>query len=146
MTLFFGGPHAANSFMDDYEIIPPAPPVPIPDPAQYLVEDEDTELMFIASIGFKLAPSGSSTITTSVPRTTDASGNTVSRSRYTEVQIDVELSAAGTIEVYWDAETTKKVYIITGRRQIMQVPNAATGISCVCPGAGTVTLTFGRVE
>lgn len=133
------------AWMDDTDIIPPPDPVPIPPPPQHLTEDED-ELMLIGSIGFKKTPSGAETVTINVPRTEDASNNTPTRSRYEVVQLDVELSAAGVVEAYWNAETTKKVYVITGRRQLMQVPNGATLLSIVCPGAGTITATFGRTE
>ena len=145
MTLHAGGPYAAMAWMDDYDIIPPPDPTPIPTPPQHLAEDED-DLMLIGSIGYKMVATGAETKTQTVPRTEDASANTVSRSRYDVAQIDVELSAAGVVEVYWNSETTKKVYIITGRRQLMQVPNGATLFSAIFPGAGTITLTFGRTE
>jgi len=145
MTLWSGGPINATAWMDDTDIIPPPDPVPIPDPPQHLAEDED-DLMLIGSIGYKMVAAGAETKTQSVPRTSDESANTPTRSRYEVVQVDVELSAAGVVEAYWNSETTKKVYIITGRRQLMQVPNGATLFSMIFPGAGTATLTFGRTE
>ena len=146
MTLYSGGPFLVDSFMADDDSIPPPDPVPVPPPTHSSHDDEEEKLMFVASVGFKSVAAVAETKTVSVQRTSDVSNNTPTRSRYAVAQVDVELSASGVVEAYWDTAPTAKVYIITGRKQQLAIPAAATLLSLVFPGAGTATTTFGRME
>lgn len=145
MTLFFGGPFTANSFMDEADIIPPPDPVPVTPPNPTFYNDED-ELMLIGTIGEKSVASGSETKTVTVPRTTDSSNNNASRRRFGVCQVDIELSASGVCELYWNADTSVKIYVLTGRRQLVAVPSNASTLNIIFPGAGTATTTFGITE
>jgi len=146
MPLYSGGPFLVDSFMADNDIIPPPDPVPVPAPTHSSHSDEEDTPMFVAVVGAKLVAAGAETKTSTVPRTTDSSLNTVARQRHSHVEIDVELSASGVVEMYWDTAPTSKVYILTGRKQQAAIPAGATEVAVVFPGAGTATVAFGRVE
>lgn len=146
MTLYSGGPFLVDSFMADEDTIPPPTPVPVPPPTHSSYDDEDVELMLIGTIGSKSVAAGAETKTVTVPRTTDASNNNAARRRFGVCQIDVTLDAAGVVEAYWNDNTAQKVYILTGRRQLMIVPADASTLNLIFPGAGTATTTFGITD
>ena len=132
--------------MDELDIIPPPDPVLPPTPNPIFYNDDEDDLMLIGTIGSSSVAAGAETKTVTVPTTSDLSNNNATRRRFGIVQIDVELSAAGVVQAYFNDNTAKKVYILTGRRQLLAVPADATTLKLIFPGAGTATSTFGTTE